>query len=153
MKALVILHDGNDNRTKVLNAIRKQIIQIVVSLLGAKHVEGFFLSDEEVVQAILNKSCKKPNVEELKIDNVEKACKYVFHLYGGDAFTKPSEDIEKEMAYQILKVDSIHSANLKEACRIICNNEGVARVWFADNRVNNLFNNVVNVVKMTNALR
>lgn len=156
MKAIVVQFNSSCENAQYVEAAVKDITRVVVSLLGATHVEVTTMDDKDVSTAIINAVAHKAAKAKVKLDvsiakdPIISACEYVAKLYADDVRMRPAEDVEKDLMYNILKLDNIHSAKLEEACKIIYNNKKKAALWFADNHINTLFTQICNVIKMTN---
>lgn len=149
MKAIVVQFNSSCENTQYVEAAVKDITRVVVGLLGATHVEVTTMDDKDVSTAIITAVAHKP-VKSVAKDPIIAACEYVAKLYADDVRMRPAEDVEKDLMYNILKLDNIHSAKLEEACKMIYNNKKKAAIWFADNHINTLFTQICNVMKMTN---
>lgn len=149
MKAIVVQFNSSCEKAQYTEAAVKEITRIVVSLLKGTHIEVTTMDDEDVSTAIMTAVARKADKSIAK-DPVIAACEYVAKLYADDVRMRPAEDIEKDLMYNILKLDNIHSAKLEEACKIIYNNKKKAAIWFADSHINTLFTQICNVIKMTN---
>lgn len=152
MKAIVILHNGDQNHIK--GAVRA-IIEDITASLNAEHVEVSTLNDDEVANLLIKGTNVTKNVEkrELNLSDIECACEYVHHLYGEDIIRMPSSEIEADMLYKILNIDNVHTAKLKQACQTIVENKAKANVWFANKHSKTLLQNVYNVMMLIQSCR
>lgn len=152
MKAIVILHNGDQNHIK--GAVRA-IIEDITASLNAEHVEVSTLNDDEVANLLIKgtNAITKAEKKELNLSDIECACEYVHHLYGEDIIRMPSSEIEADMLYKILNIDNVHTAKLKQACQTIIENKAKANVWFANKHSKTLLQNVYNVMMLIQSCR
>lgn len=152
MKAIVILHNGDQNR---IRSAVKAIITAITSLLNAEHVDVSTLNDEEVANLLIKGTNATKNTEkkELNLSDIECACEYIHHLYGEDIIRMPSSEIEADLLYKILNIDNVHTAKLKQACQTIVENKAKANLWFANKHAKTLLQNVYNVMTLIQSCR
>lgn len=150
MKAAIILFDATATVSQ-LHALNDLFHDAILTITGSKESTVTFMNDKDVAEAFVKeaKSAKSSNKKtNVQIDPVEAACEYVHHLYCEDVLRKPSEEIEKDIIYHMCKIDNNHSANLRNACEVIYNNQAKALVFFTDRHAGTLLESIRNAINL-----